>query len=411
MSVLVWGMAVADYPQPQELVLGYGCNCVILNWTAPNQETIPIGYKIYRCFDGTGNWQLRAQIPTASTTFTDNNIILGRTFSYGISAVYDNGESEILFTDNKYLPDPAAVDYFLVGSDSSQYYNRWYMDILDSLGLHGEYLSDILPYCGGQLAQLGLLMVVDLGDGYPGMENSERDIALASYLDHGGRLYIHDGWNVYSDTLTEYLSYGYTTCIGYPFGSMHGVAGTFAEGLWYAFSSTRYSSNLAQRNHNPEEAMVVLEDDVECGCVDLAFTRMGYKAVINSQPLDLAIDNPNTGTRLEYFRRMMDFFEIQTDVPYQNMAAVPMNISLSAYPNPFNGQTKLLISAPVSEAGQIDIYDITGRLINRLEVPANSMVTIWDGKNSDGQSVSSGVYFANTSLAGNKQHIKLTLLK
>jgi hypothetical protein len=410
-GVFTCALAIADNPQPQELAFSYGCNCVNLSWAAPHPENVLTAYKIYRSFDSSGNWQLRGQISSTATTFTDNGVVVGRTFTYGVSAVYNDGESEILFTDDKYLPDPAAIDFLIVGTDSSQYYNRWYMDILNSLGLQGEYIDNILPYCGNRLASLPLLVIVDLADGYPGMENNDRDIALTSYLATGGKLYIHDGWNAYSDTLTDFLPYGYTSCIGYSFNSMHGVTGTFTEGLWYTFSSTRYSSNLWYHEGMPEEVMVVLEDDVQCGCVDLAFTRNGYKAVINSQPLDLAIDDPNTGTRLEYFRRMMEFFEISADIPQQNQIIIPDKLTLSAYPNPFNAQTRLSLSAPFIGPGQIDIYDITGRLINKLNVPSNNTTVTWDGKNSSGQPVSSGVYFARTSTDGRERHLKLTLLK
>jgi hypothetical protein len=407
MGVFACALAIADNPMPQELVLHYGCNCVNLNWIAPHPENVLNGYNIYRSFDSSGNWQLRGQISSTTTAFTDSGVVLGRIFTYGVSAVYNDGESDILFTDNKYLPNPAAVDFLIVGTDSSQYYNRWYMDMLNALGLEGEYIDNILPYCGSQLAPLPLLVIVDLADGYPGIGNTDRDNALTDYLVTGGRLYIHDGWNAYSDTLTDFLPYGYTSCIGYSFSSMHGVTGTFTEGLWYAFSSTRYSSNLWYH----EEGIVVLEDDVQCGCVDLAFTRNGYKAVINSQPLALAIDDPNTGTRLEYFRRMMEFFEISVSIPQQNQAIVPDKLTLSAYPNPFNSQTRLSLSAPVAGPGQIDIYDITGRLINKLNVPSNNASITWDGKNSNGQPVSSGIYFAKTSLDGRERHLKLTLLK
>ncbi len=66
------------------------------------------------------------------------------------------------------------------------------------------------------------------------------------------------------------------------------------------------------------------------------------------------------------------------------------------YPNPFNPATKIEFSIPVTAHVTISIFNILGqetaRLIDEIK-PAGNYSIIWDGVDSYGQHVSSGVYF------------------
>lgn len=70
-------------------------------------------------------------------------------------------------------------------------------------------------------------------------------------------------------------------------------------------------------------------------------------------------------------------------------------------PNPFNPDTWIAYQLEDAADVIINIYDVSGKLVRRLELghrPAGSYITkdraaYWDGKNSLGQSVGSGVYF------------------
>lgn len=76
---------------------------------------------------------------------------------------------------------------------------------------------------------------------------------------------------------------------------------------------------------------------------------------------------------------------------------VPDSFSLSsAYPNPFNGSISFDYYVPSKESIEFTIYDLTGKeIINKLILPGsegNHRIS-WDGRKSDGSSVSSGMYF------------------
>ncbi|NDB78822.1 tandem-95 repeat protein, partial [archaeon] len=69
---------------------------------------------------------------------------------------------------------------------------------------------------------------------------------------------------------------------------------------------------------------------------------------------------------------------------------------LQNYPNPFNELTTIRFNNPFPQQISIKVYDLRGALIKELineEVNAGYNNIVWDGKNSDGESVSSGVYF------------------
>jgi hypothetical protein len=81
---------------------------------------------------------------------------------------------------------------------------------------------------------------------------------------------------------------------------------------------------------------------------------------------------------------------------------LPDNITLSAYPNPFNISTTL--SLGWIEGAEIEIYDITGRRVDKLHMDKGTVV--WDAA-----SLSSGVYFARVVGEEISKSVKLVLLK
>jgi len=66
------------------------------------------------------------------------------------------------------------------------------------------------------------------------------------------------------------------------------------------------------------------------------------------------------------------------------------------YPNPFNPSTKIEFSLPRNSIVHLTVYDILGKevvkLLNELR-PAGNYTIEWNGQDTDGNKVSTGVYF------------------
>ena len=84
------------------------------------------------------------------------------------------------------------------------------------------------------------------------------------------------------------------------------------------------------------------------------------------------------------------------------------------YPNPFNSRTVIVFQLPRSAAVELDIYNISGQLVQRL-VRGNWAVgkyqVMWDGMDEKGKTVGSGVYFYRLQAGEYQQTRRLVLLK
>jgi len=97
---------------------------------------------------------------------------------------------------------------------------------------------------------------------------------------------------------------------------------------------------------------------------------------------------------------------------------MPEKFTLNAYPNPFNPETTIscdLPSAPNAEKAVIKIFNCLGQLIHSFEIPiSNSSSRInfhWDGHDSQGQLVASGIYLVTTSIGNLTARLKVTLIR
>lgn len=85
-----------------------------------------------------------------------------------------------------------------------------------------------------------------------------------------------------------------------------------------------------------------------------------------------------------------------------------------AFPNPFNPVTTISFSLPAAGRVRLDIHDLRGRRVRSLlseDRQAGEQRVVWDGRDGQGQSVASGVYFARLEFGGMVQARKLLLAK
>lgn len=84
------------------------------------------------------------------------------------------------------------------------------------------------------------------------------------------------------------------------------------------------------------------------------------------------------------------------------------------YPNPFNPSTTIAYQIPKISMVKLTIYNIFGQqirvLVNELK-QAGKFQAVWDGRNDDGFSVSSGIYIYEFSTPEFRQAQKMTLMR
>ncbi|OGU67681.1 MAG: hypothetical protein A3C56_12240 [Ignavibacteria bacterium RIFCSPHIGHO2_02_FULL_56_12] len=84
------------------------------------------------------------------------------------------------------------------------------------------------------------------------------------------------------------------------------------------------------------------------------------------------------------------------------------------YPNPFNPSTEIRYEIPVRSDVTIAVYNILGIEVSRLvdgQHAAGSYRAVWNGRNSNGSSVSSGVYFVRLQSGSTALTRKMVLVK
>ena len=104
---------------------------------------------------------------------------------------------------------------------------------------------------------------------------------------------------------------------------------------------------------------------------------------------------------------------IEGDEP--NGSLLPRTYALSQnYPNPFNPMTTLRFDVPNAASVQLVVYDLHGKKVRSLingPMQAGQHSLVWDGRNTHGVKVASGIYFYRLNSEGFSETRKMVLLK
>jgi len=107
-----------------------------------------------------------------------------------------------------------------------------------------------------------------------------------------------------------------------------------------------------------------------------------------------------------------DFVAAQT----ANAQGIPNDFVLEQnFPNPFNPETAIRFGLPKAEMVTIKILDLNGRevttVLDRVELPAGRHQRVWNGRDDQGQTVASGIYFYQLQVGSFMTTRKLTLMR
>jgi hypothetical protein len=107
--------------------------------------------------------------------------------------------------------------------------------------------------------------------------------------------------------------------------------------------------------------------------------------------------------------------DLTTPTSVEGEDILPFSFALQQnYPNPFNPQTTISYQVPVTSDVKVEVYNLKGQLVRTLvdqRVNQGRYTVVWNGDNSSGQIVSSGVYFVKMTAGKFKQVRKMTLVR
>lgn len=126
-------------------------------------------------------------------------------------------------------------------------------------------------------------------------------------------------------------------------------------------------------------------------------------------------DSRTPGSGLDIYARLVSYIGVDVKRPPVDVASLPKDFRLQQnYPNPFNLVTQIRYALSQESEVKITIYDILGRKVKVLDLgrqTAGFKTVGWDGTDSRGEEVSSGVYFYSIKAGEFSDTRKMTLLK
>lgn len=91
------------------------------------------------------------------------------------------------------------------------------------------------------------------------------------------------------------------------------------------------------------------------------------------------------------------FGGLQATTPVDRVPLLPASLAIGAYPNPFTASATLTVALSEESSLEIDILDITGRLVASLPpeyVSRGTVTRVWDGRDASGRALPTGSYLA-----------------
>jgi hypothetical protein len=167
----------------------------------------------------------------------------------------------------------------------------------------------------------------------------------------------------------------------------------------------------------PNQASVVLDNGTDLTSTTPARFAV---AVVNQQingliSLGLFLNITNTADVIYLGAIAVVVSQSTTSSPEENAVELIQNFNLEQnYPNPFNPSTRIDYDISTSDLVKILIYNSNGELLRNLVNEFHSVgkhSNVWDGKDDNGDIVSSGVYYYQLLVGDLAQAKKMILIK
>jgi len=455
----IWGKPELLPRQPQSITARPLVGAIKVTWHEANHELDFSHYQVIR--DG-------QPLPdnVIDTVFIDDDLSLG-TFvhTYMIRAV----DADTNYSDTSgIMPDSARVatlapDRILAVNRSSDRATALVDEILTGeltrevlSGYDFDYVSDS---SSRNPDRAGLLDFVDYGLVIIGAESARQDDlddiidGIGYYLSIGGKAVIFGRWGevAINDTTVSEIHYApddaynryfnidhrvvphtyldvYTTSMFCDMVGAHGIHPDYPDLAWDSQAVIDHSGAFQQVTGIPCVSYASLTGtDYE-----VIYTYDSRNDSILTEGKPVAWKGVGRGAEYVFFDIPLSFMErdsaaaalhravedlvgvTDADNPEEN-APVPMRLEISQnYPNPFNPTTTIDYTVPAKTHVTITVYNILGQAVRTLvdeTKAAGSYTVIWDGRNTNRETVASGVYFYRIATEDFVDTKKMVLLK
>ncbi|NQT26880.1 endo-1,4-beta-xylanase [candidate division KSB1 bacterium] len=141
----------------------------------------------------------------------------------------------------------------------------------------------------------------------------------------------------------------------------------------------------------------------------------GWRPGMGNSEAILINTNGSERPAMEWLSAYVDTANGEASSSVKRLASLPDEFYVfDNYPNPFNPVTTIKYSVPLQSRIRITIYNALGReirsLVDEIKQPGQYEI-MWDGRDSTGSAVTSGLYFCRIENGESSRMIKLTLLK
>ncbi|MCP4547015.1 MAG: T9SS type A sorting domain-containing protein [bacterium] len=385
-------------------------------------SNLPAGWSAW-ITDGVSTWPTTtsvAQIPGDRSLY--NVVIDAPTSGYGTVELtihsQNGGTSDRVVTFSTITADNEIL---VVDNDQGQSYETDYiMPALSSYPRNSAVWDRSAGAPSASILANFKAVIWETGESYAGSFDESDRAAVAAYLEGGGALFATGqdiGYEMNEEGGAAYLWYrNYLHALFVTDDTnrtaMSGVDGDpVSNGLAFNIAGGDGANNQeypsAINPYNGSHVILTYDGSTQNGAVavDTGVYRMvyfafGFEGISTAANRTLVMD------------RVLDWL-IPDLTGIEDTPMVPFTLSQNV-PNPFNPNTK--ISFNLGQAGDVklSVFDAQGRLVKVLEEgkrASGEFEVMWDGRNADGATVSSGLYFYRLDAAGETQTKKMMMLK
>jgi hypothetical protein len=206
---------------------------------------------------------------------------------------------------------------------------------------------------------------------------------------------------------------------GYPLIDSYTINKSVLPVELITFTATVVQSSAVQLKWSTATEVNNYGFDVERSSSNSGWQKIGFvvgSGNSNSPKVYSYTDNPSGGNSFSYRLKQID---IDGKFKYYNILIVNLTTNtepelMQNSPNPFNPSTAIKFYIPLATDVTIKIYDILGREVRTLvnkQTTAGYHIIYWNGRDSEGETVVSGIYLYRLTAGSFFETKKMSLLK